>query len=59
MRAKKCKCGGKPVYDCDNCGHEWLTCKKCKFEVETYQCESIEKVWNEKVSENDNNSIQS
>lgn len=57
MRVKKCKCGGKVKYDGDSCGHEWLTCNKCGFEVETYQCDSIEKVWNEKAIENDNHIV--
>ncbi|HHJ3081383.1 TPA: hypothetical protein ACPVZG_005280 [Vibrio parahaemolyticus] len=47
----ECLCGGKVKYDSDGCGHEWLTCEQCKFEVETYQSPCIKKVWEGKMLE--------
>lgn len=51
--ASPCPCGGKPLYDCDGVGHEWLTCSKCKFEIETYQARNgeLETLWNRKAKE--------
>lgn len=48
-KLRKCKCGGKPKYDCDGCGHEWLTCdKRCGVEVEVFEGD-INKAWNAEV----------
>ncbi|CAH1565124.1 hypothetical protein [Vibrio rotiferianus] len=44
---RRCKCGGMTEYDCDNCGHEWLTCDKCKFEIETYESLDCYAEWDE------------
>lgn len=52
IKTDKCNCGGEPLYDEDGCGHEWLTCDSCKFEIETYECrDGIENVWNRTQSE--------
>lgn len=52
----KCSCGGDALYDTDNCGHEWVTCNTCKFEIERYESEDIEGAWagavNKKRAEN-------
>ncbi|KMV28567.1 hypothetical protein AB733_23110 [Photobacterium swingsii] len=50
-----CSCGGKALYDCDGCGHEWVTCETCKFEIERYQSKSIEGDWGEAVKERHTN----
>lgn len=51
--ALPCPCGGRPLYDGDGVGHEWLTCSKCKFEIETYQARNgeLEMLWNQKIRE--------
>lgn len=48
-----CKCGTKVKYDCDGCGHEWLTCIKCKIEIEGYELSEIDliNVWENKMNE--------
>lgn len=46
----KCNCGGSALYDADNCGHEWVTCDTCKFEIERYMSESIETDWADAIN---------
>ncbi len=39
-----CSYGGKLLYDCDGCGHEWLDCKTCGYHLETYENPDIHEV---------------
>ncbi len=50
MKVERC-CNKKPLYDCDCCGHEWVTCGVCGSEIEGYESESIYEEWNEFIKE--------